>query len=147
MRTDAGGPSHGPQQGAELGAGQVKKYDIECWMPSRGAYGETHSCSMFCEFQARRLKLRYRTTEGKTLFAHTLNNTLVHEALCSAKHCRTPINNAWERMLAEWQQHVVAHLLLLPIMDFGFLDAQRSRSRTVYDEALASDEAVTVDKD
>ena len=63
--------------GAELGAGQVKKYDIECWMPSRGAYGETHSCSMFGEFQARRLKLRYRNKEGRTLYAHTLNNTLI----------------------------------------------------------------------
>lgn len=63
--------------GAELGAGQVKKYDIESWMPSRGAYGETHSCSMFFEFQARRLKLRYRNAAGKTLFAHTLNNTLI----------------------------------------------------------------------
>jgi seryl-tRNA synthetase len=63
--------------GGELGAPQVRKYDIECWMHSRAAYGETHSCSMFHEFQARRLKLRYRDEAGKVQFAHTLNNTLI----------------------------------------------------------------------
>lgn len=61
----------------DLGLGQVKKNDIESWMPSRNAYGETHSCSTFHEFQARRLKLRYRNSEGKINFCHTLNNTLV----------------------------------------------------------------------
>ncbi|HIC96713.1 TPA: serine--tRNA ligase, partial [Candidatus Bipolaricaulota bacterium] len=60
-----------------MGAPQVKKYDIETWMPSRGAYGETHSCSMMYDFQARRLKLRYRDGEGKIHFAHTLNNTVI----------------------------------------------------------------------
>lgn len=60
-----------------MGAPQVKKYDIETWMPSRGAYGETHSCSMMYDFQARRLKLRYRDGEGRIHFAHTLNNTVI----------------------------------------------------------------------
>jgi len=55
----------------------VKKYDIECWMPSRGGYGETHSSSKFHDFQARRLKLRYRDREGNIQFCHTLNNTFV----------------------------------------------------------------------
>ncbi len=63
--------------GGDLGQPQKKKYDIECWMPSRGGYGETHSSSKFHDFQARRLKLRYRDSEGNIQFCHTLNNTLV----------------------------------------------------------------------
>ena len=60
-----------------MGGPQVKKYDIETWMPSRNAYGETHSCSMIYEFQARRCKLRYRDRVGALRFAHTLNNTVI----------------------------------------------------------------------
>jgi seryl-tRNA synthetase len=63
--------------GGDLGAPQVKKYDIETWMPSRNAYGETHSASRFHDFQARRLKLRYRDRQGKVHYAHTLNNTVI----------------------------------------------------------------------
>ncbi|MFM1848338.1 MAG: Serine--tRNA ligase [Pseudomonadota bacterium] len=61
----------------DMGQGQVFKNDIEAWMPSRNGYGETHSCSTFHEFQARRLNTRYRTGEGKNIFCHTLNNTLI----------------------------------------------------------------------
>lgn len=61
----------------EMGQGQRKKYDIEAWMPSRGGYGETHSCSKFHDFQTRRLKIRYKDSRGKTEIAHSLNNTLV----------------------------------------------------------------------
>ena len=61
----------------DMGQGQVKKYDIETWMPGRNAYGETHSCSRFHEFQARRLNLRYRTKDGEVRFSHTLNNTAI----------------------------------------------------------------------
>jgi seryl-tRNA synthetase len=64
----------------DLGAPQVQKFDIETWMPSRGAYGETHSASRFHEFQARRLDLRYRDPEGKVRFCHTLNNTVAASA-------------------------------------------------------------------
>jgi seryl-tRNA synthetase len=63
--------------GSELGVPQVKKYDIETWMPGRQAYGETHSASKFHDFQARRLKLRYRDKGGSLRFMHTLNNTVV----------------------------------------------------------------------
>lgn len=63
--------------GGDLGVPQVKKYDIECWMPSRQAYGETHSASRFHDFQARRLNLRYRDAERKVRFCHTLNNTVL----------------------------------------------------------------------
>lgn len=61
----------------DLGQGQLRKHDIETWMPSRGAYSETHSCSTFHDFQARRLKIRYKDKEGKTLHCYTLNNTAI----------------------------------------------------------------------
>jgi seryl-tRNA synthetase len=46
-------------------------------MPSRKDYGETHSASRFYDFQARRLKLRYRDRQGRVHYAHTLNNTVI----------------------------------------------------------------------
>jgi len=62
----------------DLGRGQVQKFDLETWMPSRNSYGETHSASRFHEFQARRMNLRYKTADGKrNLFCHTLNNTVI----------------------------------------------------------------------
>jgi len=61
----------------DLGQGQAAKFDIESWMPSRKNYGETHSASRFYEFQSRRLNLRYKDTDGKTRFCHTLNNTVI----------------------------------------------------------------------
>jgi len=61
----------------DLGQGQVQKYDIETWMPSREGYCETHSASRFYEFQSRRLKLRYKDADNKTRFCHTLNNTVI----------------------------------------------------------------------
>ncbi|MDQ3244899.1 MAG: serine--tRNA ligase [bacterium] len=61
--------------GGDLGLGQVKKYDIEAWMPSQNKYRETHSSSYFHDFQTRRLSIRYRDDEGKLRFAHSLNNT------------------------------------------------------------------------
>ncbi len=61
--------------GGDLGLGQVKKYDIECWMPSEGKYRETHSASYFHDFQTRRLNIRYRDEQGELKFAHSLNNT------------------------------------------------------------------------
>lgn len=61
--------------GGDLGLGQVKKYDIECWMPGENQYRETHSSSYFHDFQTRRLNIRYRDEEGNMRFAHSLNNT------------------------------------------------------------------------
>ncbi len=63
--------------GADLGLGQVKKYDIEGWVPSENRYRETHSASYFHDFQTRRLNIRYRGNDGKIYFAHSLNNTAV----------------------------------------------------------------------
>jgi len=61
----------------DMGLGKYRMHDMECWMPGRNGYGETHSCSSFHDFQARRLNLRYRDAEGKVRFAHTLNNTVI----------------------------------------------------------------------
>ncbi|MCK4804794.1 MAG: serine--tRNA ligase [Spirochaetes bacterium] len=61
----------------EMGMGQVRKHDIECYMPGRGGFGETHSCSSFADFQTRRSRIRYKSADGKNLFPFTLNNTAV----------------------------------------------------------------------
>ena len=61
----------------DMGEPQVKKYDVETWMPVRGGYGETMSNSFMGDFQTRRLNIRYKTGEGKTEFTHSLNNTAV----------------------------------------------------------------------
>ena len=53
------------------------QYDIETWMPSREAYGETHSNSIVLDFQTRRLKIRYRDKDGQVKFCHALNNTAI----------------------------------------------------------------------
>lgn len=60
----------------ETGLGQVLKYEIETWMPSRGKYSETHSCSNLYDYQARRSGLRYRDDDGDTTYCYTLNNTM-----------------------------------------------------------------------
>ena len=61
--------------GGDLGLGQVKKYDIEAWMPSEKKYRETHSSSYFHDFQTRRLNIRYRDENGTVRYVHSLNNT------------------------------------------------------------------------
>ena len=61
--------------GGDLGLGQVKKYDIEAWLPSEKQYRETHSSSYFHDFQSRRLNIRYRDENGVLRYVHSLNNT------------------------------------------------------------------------
>ncbi len=61
----------------DLGLGQVKKYDVEAWVPSQQAWCETHSCSYFHDFQTRRLNIRYKDADGKLRFVHSLNNTAI----------------------------------------------------------------------
>lgn len=61
--------------GGDLGLGQVKKYDIEVWMPSQNKYRETHSSSYFHDFQTRRLNIKYKDESGKSKYVHSLNNT------------------------------------------------------------------------
>ncbi len=61
----------------DMGAGKYRMNDINTWMPSLGAYRETHSCSSLHDWQARRANIRYRDTDGTVRFAYTLNNTAV----------------------------------------------------------------------
>ena len=61
----------------DMGAGKYRMNDINTWMPSLGAYRETHSCSSLLDWQARRADVRYRDTDGTIRFAYTLNNTAV----------------------------------------------------------------------
>lgn len=61
----------------DMGDGKVGMYDLECWLPSEERYRETHSCSYFHDWQARRVNMRYRDAEGKLRFVHTLNNTAI----------------------------------------------------------------------
>ncbi len=61
----------------DLAIGKYNSHDLECWMPSRNAYGETHSVTSFLDFQARRLNLRYRDADGKIKYCYTMNNTAI----------------------------------------------------------------------
>ncbi len=60
----------------DLGAAAAKKYDVEVWLPSEGRYRESHSCSNYLDFSARRLQTRVRGVDGNRL-VHTLNGTAV----------------------------------------------------------------------
>lgn len=62
---------------ADMGAGKIRQFDIEVWVPSEETYRETHSCSSLYEWQARRTNLRYRDLDGKVKYCHTLNNTAI----------------------------------------------------------------------
>ena len=59
----------------DLGFGSAKTYDIEVWSPGQNAYLEVSSCSDFEDFQARRMRLRYKDSQGKNRFCHTLNGS------------------------------------------------------------------------
>ena len=59
----------------DLGFGSAKTYDIEVWSPGQNAYLEVSSCSNFEDFQARRMNLRFKDTDGKNKFCHTLNGS------------------------------------------------------------------------
>jgi seryl-tRNA synthetase len=63
--------------GGDLGLGQVKKYDIELWVPNENTYREISSASYFHDFQTRRLNIRYRDSLGKMRYAHSLNSTAI----------------------------------------------------------------------
>jgi seryl-tRNA synthetase len=63
--------------GGDLGLGQVKKYDIELWVPKENKYREISSASYFHDFQTRRSNIKYRDVEGKTRYTHSLNCTAI----------------------------------------------------------------------
>jgi seryl-tRNA synthetase len=60
----------------DLGSSAARKLDAEAWVPTQGDYRELTSTSNCTTYQARRLNVRYRTDEGKTAIAATLNGTL-----------------------------------------------------------------------
>jgi len=60
----------------DLGSSAARKYDVEAWVPTQGAYRELTSTSNCTTYQARRLDIRYRTESGKTAPVATLNGTL-----------------------------------------------------------------------
>ncbi len=61
----------------EIGLGQTRKHEVESWMPGRGVYSETHSCSTLGDFQSRRSNIRVRMGDGSLAYPYTLNNTAV----------------------------------------------------------------------
>ena len=61
----------------DLGGAAYRKYDLEAWMPGRGAYGEITSTSNTTDYQARRLQIRYRRDGGRPQLLHTLNGTAI----------------------------------------------------------------------
>jgi len=63
--------------GGDLGQGQVKKYDIELWVPGEKTYREISSASYFHDFQTRRFNIRYRDDAGRIQYAHSLNCTAI----------------------------------------------------------------------
>jgi len=59
----------------DIGFSAAKTYDIEVWAPGHGSYLEVSSCSCFGDYQARRMKLRFKDEDGKNRFCHTLNGS------------------------------------------------------------------------
>ncbi|MDP4780667.1 MAG: serine--tRNA ligase [Akkermansiaceae bacterium] len=59
----------------DVGQSSAKTYDIEVWAPGHGKYLEVSSCSCFGDYQARRMKTRFKDAEGKNRFPHTLNGS------------------------------------------------------------------------
>ena len=60
----------------DMGTVASKKYDLEAWLPGANSYKEVVSCSNCTDYQANRLRMRYRTAEGNSA-VHTLNSTAV----------------------------------------------------------------------
>jgi len=63
--------------GGDLGLGQVKKYDVELWVPGEETYREISSASYFHDFQTRRFNIKYKDKNDVKRFAHSLNCTAV----------------------------------------------------------------------
>jgi seryl-tRNA synthetase len=61
--------------GGDLGFSAARTIDLEVWLPSQQQYREISSCSNFLDFQARRMQARFRTSDGKIEFLHTLNGS------------------------------------------------------------------------
>lgn len=76
----------------DLGFSAAKTYDIEVWAPGHGSYLEVSSCSNFADYQARRMRLRFKDADGKNRFCHTLNGS------------GTALPRLYVALLETWQQ-------------------------------------------
>jgi seryl-tRNA synthetase len=61
--------------GGDLGFSAAKTYDLEVWLPAQNCYREISSCSNFLDFQARRMKARWKDKDSKPQLMHTLNGS------------------------------------------------------------------------
>ena len=59
----------------DIGFSSCKTYDLEVWSPGQDKFLEVSSCSNFGDYQARRMKLRYKDAEGNNTFCHTINGS------------------------------------------------------------------------
>jgi seryl-tRNA synthetase len=98
----------------DLGSSAAKKYDIEAWFPGQGRYREITSTSNTTDFQARRLKIRFKDDEGNNEFVHTLNGTAV-----TPRHLIALIENHQQ---ADGSVRIPA--VLVPYTGFEVLDAR-----------------------
>jgi seryl-tRNA synthetase len=91
----------------DMGFSSAKTYDIEVWLPSQNRFREISSCSNFESFQARRANIRFRGSDGKRQFVHTLNGSGL------------AIGRTWLAILENYQQRdgsVVIPKVLRPYM-------------------------------
>ena len=91
----------------DMGFSSAKTYDIEVWLPSQNRFREISSCSNFESFQARRANIRFRGSDGKRQFVHTLNGSGL------------AIGRTWLAILENYQQKdgsVVIPKVLRPYM-------------------------------
>lgn len=98
----------------DLGLSAAKKYDIEAWFPGQNKYREITSTSNTTDFQARRLKIRFKDTAGNNQFVHTLNGTAA-----TPRHLIALIENHQQ---ADGTVHIPE--ALVPYTGFDVLDAQ-----------------------
>lgn len=93
----------------DLGFGSARTYDIEVWLPSQNAYREISSCSLFTDYQARRMNLRFKRAGGsKPEFVHTMNGSGL------------AVGRTWIAILENYQQEdgsVVIPEVLQPFMN------------------------------
>lgn len=92
----------------DMGFSAAKTYDIEVWLPSYNDYKEISSCSNCIDFQARRMKLRFKDTDGKNKYVHTLNGSGL------------AIDRLWAAIIENYQQidgSIVIPNVLQPYLD------------------------------
>src|SRR5207302_7440625 len=96
----------------DLGFASAKTYDIEVWFPSEKKYREISSCSTFTDFQARRMNIKFKRSDGKKELVHTLNGSGV------------AIGRAFAAILENFQQadgSVVIPEVLRPFIGFDLI--------------------------